>query len=339
MTRSEPVGPPEDPGRDPIPRRYRLLISLFWWSQWLRPRFYRYLWNRRVRKRSEMTARVQGHRMVLDLEHSGIGSVLAIRGVRERAHLELLRESLEPGMTVVDLGANIGYYVLEAARAVGPDGRVFAVEPDPRNFRFLERNVRENGYGDRVSTEALAMGEEDGTAELRLGHTTNVSTLVPLPGGEDDPGERVEVDVRSVDGYLADRGVNRLDFLRMDVEGFEVEIFRGMRRTLERGAVGMRILMEVHPTVYSENRDFESVLNDVLSSGFRAAAVVSAGEPRPPRFRRLGYRPDHVVFEDGFLRGVYRDIRDEDVGPLVCRLPHASRYLLLEKRDDGGGRP
>src|SRR5262249_36832247 len=107
-------------------------------------------------------ATVLGHRMRLDTCDS---LELSIHGIYEPAETRFVEANVPRGGCVLDIGANIGYYTLLFARAVGPAGRVFAFEPEPENFDLLRQNVRSNGY-ENVRMENLAVADENGWLNL-----------------------------------------------------------------------------------------------------------------------------------------------------------------------------
>src|SRR5258708_4586206 len=90
---------------------------------------------------------VQGQRMWLDDKDS---LELATREIYEPMETRLFKKEIKPGQTVLDIGANIGYYTLIAAKLVGPSGKVYAFEPDPTNFKILKKNVERNGHSNVV---------------------------------------------------------------------------------------------------------------------------------------------------------------------------------------------
>ena len=89
---------------------------------------------------------INGSRMYLDPTDKGLSIDLLVDGIREPYITEVTKRELKQGQTVVDIGANIGYYALLEARQVGPTGRVYAIEPVPENFATLNKNVRLNQY-------------------------------------------------------------------------------------------------------------------------------------------------------------------------------------------------
>ena len=98
----------------------------------------------------EVIKKIQGSKMLLDLRDKGIHKDLFLYGCREPECTKIVQKELCEGMKVVDIGANIGYYALMEAQIVGDSGKIYAIEPEPRNFRMLERNIEMNSYTKRV---------------------------------------------------------------------------------------------------------------------------------------------------------------------------------------------
>ena len=84
---------------------------------------------------------VQNHRMYLDTRDTGVAPHLIMNGVYEEFETQVFRSMVKPGMVVLDVGANIGYYTLIAADLVGEQGRVYAFEPHPSNYDLRVRNI------------------------------------------------------------------------------------------------------------------------------------------------------------------------------------------------------
>jgi FkbM family methyltransferase len=149
-------------------------------------------------------------------------------GTFERQEREFVARFLEPGMTVVDVGAHAGFYTLLAAKAVGPAGRVIAFEPSPREQRGLRRHLRLNGCRN-VTIEPFALGDSSGDADLFVfDRTTGCNSFRPSqPAGT----RAVRVAVRRLDDALAEAAVTRVDLIKMDIEGGELAALRGAERT------------------------------------------------------------------------------------------------------------
>ncbi len=132
-------------------------------------------------------------------------------------------------MTFVDVGANIGIHTLLAASRVQESGLVHSFEPTPRTCEILRTNVVVNGYSGRVRIHELALTDKRGAAKLWIGDVCGHNTLF---GKERDPRRSIEVETLSLDEVLA--GVPSIDFVKVDAEGAEPFILRGMRQILSR---------------------------------------------------------------------------------------------------------
>lgn len=133
------------------------------------------------------------------------------------AEMRLLADKLPSDGVFVDIGANVGLYSLNAARYLGVGGRVLAVEPGPEAIRRLRINLSLNTCGTAITHVDCAIGDQDGTLMLRL-DSSNLggSSLVHDRGGAATP-----VRVRPLLDVLAEAGINRIDILKIDVEGAE----------------------------------------------------------------------------------------------------------------------
>ena len=151
----------------------------------------------------------------------------------EAAEQKLLVAFLKPGMTVLDVGAHYGLYTLLASRKVGKKGRVIAFEPSAREMRMLERHIRINRCSN-VRAEQFALGSREGVAELFLclGRDTACNSL--RPPAVSGPTERVQVPVRTLDAYLESSRVDCVDFVKLDVEGAELDVLKGATGLLRR---------------------------------------------------------------------------------------------------------
>lgn len=170
-------------------------------------------------------------------------------GNPETFEARLLERLLRPGMTVFDVGANHGLFSLEAAHLIGPSGRVHAFEPAPSTRDLLRRNLEGNDATRVVRIVPSAVGGAPGTARLRIHR--DLSGLNTLAGSDivwnhqrlraDD---LVDVPVTTLDDHAEAERIERIDFLKIDVEGFELAVLRGASRLLSEQRVGW-IMVEV----------------------------------------------------------------------------------------------
>ncbi|HPN84933.1 MAG TPA: FkbM family methyltransferase, partial [Victivallales bacterium] len=116
--------------------------------------------------------------MFLNTLDNGISRTLALNGKREMQLRAILEEEITPGMCIFDLGANIGYYAVWEAIRVGPEGRVYCVEPSPANFMLLQKNIALNGMQDRMEVYNLGAGDHVGEADFHLAEFSNLHTFM-----------------------------------------------------------------------------------------------------------------------------------------------------------------
>ena len=151
---------------------------------------------------------------------------------------EIFQKVVKPDAICLDIGANVGLATLALAR-LATGGRVFAIEADPRTCRFLTRNIRDNALSN-VTVEQCFIGL-DGARKTFLfcAHDPACSPsmqpeLVGKINGANERWEPVEVDCLSVDRFVSSHGFERLDFIKLDCEGADIEILSGARQTLQR---------------------------------------------------------------------------------------------------------
>jgi FkbM family methyltransferase len=174
------------------------------------------------------------------------GRALATAGIWEHYVVAELRRLLRPGDVFVDVGANIGYYTLLASRLVGPRGHVYALEPAARPFAELKRNIELN-RATNVTAMALAAGAENTRAPL-FGHAADNTATASLRRSVTQwtgVNEATDVEVRSLQSVLPRSEVDRLRLVKIDVEGYEAEVLRGIGPLLERG-LRPALIVEAH---------------------------------------------------------------------------------------------
>lgn len=152
-------------------------------------------------------------------------------GVAEAREAEMYRRLVRPDWVVLDVGANIGQYVLLAADAVGSSGHVYAFEPDPRNRVLLEANIQRNSFTDRVSVWAGAVSASSGEVYLELDSDgTRNSVKSQPPGGK--PG--MVVRSTSIDDFTIENNIKEINLIKIDVEGHELSVLQGASLTIAR---------------------------------------------------------------------------------------------------------
>ena len=217
---------------------------------------------------------VQGSKMWLDSADEGISRDLIIYGVREYETTALVKSIIAEGDVVINIGANLGYYTLMESKFAGSAGKVYAIEPNPQSVEILKHNVQINGLKN-VEVFSMSIGDKDGTGKLNISRKSNWCSM-SRHKSKAFVGS-VDVTVVSVDSFIKDRA--RPDFIRMDVEGYEYEIIKGMRSLMARdGRLGL--LIEVHAEFLGADKT-RSLLKVLKENGFKAKKVIIKKFPEP----------------------------------------------------------
>ncbi len=153
-----------------------------------------------------------------------------VAGTNELPVQEALRRHLHPGDVFYDVGSNVGFFALIAARLVGPSGRVYAFEPVAENAELVRANAALNGF-ENVQVITVAVGARSGTSTLLLARHPGGATLSTAEPPPDLAGRR-EVTVAALDDLSRAGTIRPPSLVKVDVEGGEVEVLEGMARTL-----------------------------------------------------------------------------------------------------------
>ena len=179
-------------------------------------------------------------------------------GAYEPELVYLLRKMLKPGMTVLDLGANIGYFSVIAARLVGDSGRVHAFEPMPQNLIRLRKNLKPFHWS---AAYPFAVGNITGEVPIHYSdEEAGWASIQP----QHQPGSLPRsslVSVIRLDDWVLDHPVNRVDFMKLDIEGSELDALLGAQLTLRR----------FHPTVVAETKcgwNHDEIRQLLISTGY-----------------------------------------------------------------------
>ena len=236
----------------------------------------RWMW---FRARGHKSFTVMGHEIAVFPRDPGISRELALYKVHEPLATKLLTEVLKPGMNAVDIGGNIGYYAMLEARLVGPQGNVIAIEPMPDNSEQLCNNVKNNGY-QNIHIHKVAIGDRDGTGLMYISAKSNWHSLYPPPTSKGE----MKVPVFTLDSLLAPYNLPSVDLVRMDLEGYEVVVIEGMKRTLEK--YGPRLLVEIHPYLVG-TASTEKYLHTLAELGYGIEWMIEQERDMPLRWQFL----------------------------------------------------
>jgi len=188
------------------------------------------------------------------------------------AEYQAFRDAVRPGAVALDVGANVGAYSILLGRWVGAEGRVYAFEPSPETFAGLARHLALNGLAEVVTPVAAAASAATGRGTLSGGGVSGANRL-------DAGGTGPSVETVSLDDFCAREGVVP-HFIKIDVEGAELDVLRGARETIRRAGEGLALFVEMHPTVWRETGiTAADVRAELEAQGLRAEPLRLVADP------------------------------------------------------------
>ena len=226
----------------------------------IRQAIYEFLFRLFWRKRNFIE--MQGSKMYVnvfdpDLSMRSTFRAYAINKVHEESTTALFCKTVKEGDVVIDLGANIGYFTLLAAKLVGKKGKVYAFEPEPRNYQYLIRNIQLNGYENVVALQK-AVADKHGRVKLFIcPYDTGHHTIQKYDGIQayrpdfvNEKQEFVEVEQVRLDDFLGGK-TTKINVIKMDVEGAEMLALAGMEQLI-RGNKNLIMFIEFFPLLIKE---------------------------------------------------------------------------------------
>lgn len=225
--------------------------------------------------------------MVLNLDDVGISRNLLRYGTHERTssaayrrELDRLKDDVSGDIRVLELGANLGYFLLTAATVLEERGRFYAVEPHPTNQRLLRENVDRNDLSSQTEFIDGGVGSASRSAVLNVMPQSNWHTVAPVTKAGLEPVATVDIELLSVDTLLDRLELTPADVhvVRFDIENYEQEVFAGMQRLLDADTP-LLLYVEFHlPGL--EAASARHMLHALDESGLEIVSAVALGETR-----------------------------------------------------------
>jgi FkbM family methyltransferase len=228
-----------------------------------------------------------GGRFELPATDSSLNRTLLLRGAYEPDAAAAFHQALAPGMTVFDIGANIGYYTVLAADAVGAQGLVCVFEPDPRNLAVLERNLRLRP-GCKVMVARQAVGAIEGSLPFFLNVADSSVNSMALDNAvvtdTSTAYQAATVPCTTLDGFVRQHALPRPDVIKIDVQGAEMLVFAGATEVLSEPK--LKLFLEFWPFGLRQlGTEPADLLHFLLAQGFtlrgidrRTEAVLKSGQ-------------------------------------------------------------
>jgi FkbM family methyltransferase len=208
------------------------------------------------------------YKMFVDTQDIGIASHLLMDGFWEMWVTEAMLRLVRRGSVVADVGANLGYFTLLLADLTGPEGRVLSFEPNPKLGALLDKSLQVNGFAGFTDLHRVALGAGESQLRLEVQDSSPGGGRVLLPGARrsDHATSEVTVPVRRLDTI---EHALAAEFIKIDVEGFEQQVWHGMTGILKQKKP-LTIFMEFTVQRYDDPQGF---LDEVLAYDFSLAII------------------------------------------------------------------
>src|ERR1043166_1571170 len=222
-----------------------------------------------LRERKPKIVSLDGFRLAVHQHDIIISESIRKNKTWAEAESRLFRELIAPGMVVIDVGANIGYFSLLASKLVGTTGSVHAFEPDPVNCRLLRKNVRLN-RASNIKVIQTALSDSDAPVSLFLNSDNKGDHRIW--NNDDESRKRIHVSATTLDQYLKKTGKTP-SFIKIDVQGAEGRVLEGMKETLARSGP-THLILEFWPEALRKcGTDPERLIKQISNSGFTIGVV------------------------------------------------------------------
>lgn len=226
---------------------------------------------------------ILGSKMYLDKGDNGISDQLIEHGIRETASTWFIKNYLKKDHVIIDIGANIGYYALLEAKL---SGFVYAVEPIKESLELLNKSIKANDYKN-IRTYNFAIGSQIKKEYINLSRRSNWCSMMDI---ENTPGKyqerfnrfmlgKREITVLTLDHFVKEYVNGRhIDLIRIDVEGYEVEIVKSMEYAVSLMPVGGILSIEFHPVVYEDRNILVNTFDKIIEMGFKVVKITTHDE-------------------------------------------------------------
>jgi len=196
-----------------------------------------------------------------------------LSGKYERDTVNIFKKIIKPGMTVIDIGAHVGYYTLKFSKLTGENGRVYAFEADLDNFKLLEKNTK---IYKNISLNNVAIADQEGNIDFyKVNDSTGCHSIIPA-----DDSNKISVKATTLDNFIKKHSLEHVDIIKIDIEGGEPLAFIGMQK-LFTNSHSLSIVMEFSPTsLKSANINPAEFLQGIKKNGFNIFQILKNGRTK-----------------------------------------------------------
>jgi FkbM family methyltransferase len=239
-----------------------------------------FFYDKFIRPREIVLLNIKGNKMYVNGADNDITpKLIRIGDWEEKYESSLFKQCVKEGMTVVDVGAHVGYYTLLAARAVGRGGLVYAFEPIPGNYELLCRNIKANDFTN-VTTVRAAVSNKRGTAQFWFekdwSGSASFSKYGVLAVSRHETlqkGGFIDTETVSLDDYFRDNIKNiKIDILKIDTQGGEGLVMSGAGKILRNNK--LKIFLEFWPAALRDlGTDPLQLLSSLQQYGYQIRVI------------------------------------------------------------------
>jgi FkbM family methyltransferase len=204
-----------------------------------------------------------GGKIYLNLKESNmmINRALNVHGYWE---VQLFKKIIKPNMTILDIGANKGYFSLLFAKLMNDTGRVVAIEPVNENCYWINKSIKSNKYK-CISVEQVALSNKEGKAEFFLGKKSGWGSLFYNSEGASLNKKPITIKTRKLDNILNEKGIDKTDIIKIDIEGAELLALKGAESILKNNK-DIKLILNID---VREERERNQLFNLLDSLGFK----------------------------------------------------------------------
>jgi FkbM family methyltransferase len=264
------------------------------------------LWFQYVLRQRFVQIRVFDFRLTIDLFDTGISRTLWLFGKRELDHKWIMEKTLRPGAKVLDIGANIGYYALIEKGLIGPTGSILAVEPVRANLTLLRKNCQKSEM-ENVTIVEGAVSNVAGQRSFYIAEESNLNTFHKhVLEARGNLRQEVTVETFTVAQLVEEHG--QFDYLRMDIEGHEVEVLDDIGKLAGKIEKMPNIIFETHTKTYDSEHPISPALLQLHKCGYSVEYVASSSERGTRILEENGYRSIAKMRTDEVVRSIHQNI-------------------------------
>jgi FkbM family methyltransferase len=212
----------------------------------------------------------------------------------EEAEIKFVKKFLKEGDTFFDIGANIGLFSLHLSNVVGNNGKIFAFEPTPETFRRLNENIEINGFKN-ILTENIGLSDQNGKMDFNISNSgfDAWNSFAKL----DDIGkaDTIQVSVYTLDDYIDNNNINKIDLIKLDVEGWELFVLKGGVKLLSTDNSPVLLVEFTETNAFAAGYYCGELYDFVKNYGYEWFSYDSINNQLIPQVKKLHYPYENLI--------------------------------------------